>query len=109
VGFIKEWKITGFARDEALETLNTLNTREGIAACFSEIALITGSSAFTQNTGNRNLTVNVRTQENNTFKPTPLEDSSATDESSYPFSFDLTITQRFESTDPMALSVPKVP
>ena len=109
VGFIKEWKIIGFARDEALETLNTLNTREGIAACFSEIARSTGNSAFLPNTGNRSLTVNVRTQENNAFKPTPPEESNIADESTYPFTFDLTITQRFEATDPMALSVPKAP
>lgn len=109
VGFIKEWKITGYARDEALETLNTLNTREGIAACFSEIARATGSSAFLPNTGNRSLTVNVRTQENNAFKPIPPEESNIADESTYPFTFDLTITQRFEATDPMALSVPKAP
>ena len=38
VGFVKEWKITGYARDEALDYLNTLNTREGINAHFSEIA-----------------------------------------------------------------------
>ena len=109
VGFIKEWKITGYARDEALETLNTLNTREGIAAFFTEIARITGSAAMTPNIGNRNLSVNVRTQENNTFKPIPLEETSVSDESTYPFTFDLTITQRFEATDPMAITVSKKP
>ncbi len=31
------------------------------------------------------------------------------DESTYPFTFDLTITQRFEATDPLALAVPKAP
>jgi hypothetical protein len=71
VGFVKEWKITGFARDEALDYLNALNTSEGINAHFGEIARITGSTAFSPTTGNRNISVNVRTQENNTFKPTP--------------------------------------
>ena len=107
VGFVKEWKITGFARDEAIETLNSLNTREGIAAHFSEIARVTGNPSFSPNTGNRNITVNVRTQENNTFKPTLPEETNLTEESSYPFAFDLTITQRFEATDPMAINVPK--
>ena len=109
VGFVKEWKITGFARDEALETLNTLNTREGIAAHFADIARITGSIAFTPTIGNRSITVNVRTLENNAFKPIPLEETSVTDESTYPFTFDLSITQRFEATDPMAFIVPKNP
>jgi hypothetical protein len=109
VGFVKEWRITGFARDEALDYLNTLNTREGISAHFGEIARVTSNSAFNPNIGNRNITVNVRTQENPSFKPTPPEESSASDDSTYPFTFDLTITQRFEATDPLAVTVPKVP
>jgi hypothetical protein len=109
VGFVKEWRITGYARDEALEYLQALNTREGINAHFGEVARITGNTAFSPATGNRNISVNVRTQENNTFKPAPLEESSAADESTYPFTFDLTITQRFEATDPMAINVPKAP
>ncbi len=109
VGFVKEWKITGFARDEALDYLNTINTREGISAHFSEMARITGNSAFNPGVGNRNLVVNVRTQENGGYKSIPREDASDSDESTYPFTFDLTITQRFEATDPMAINVAKAP
>jgi hypothetical protein len=109
VGLIKEWKIAGYARDEALDTLNSLNTREGISAHFSEIARITGNASFNPNTGNRSLVVNVRTQENNTYKPVPPEEASITDTSTYPFTFDLTITQRFEATDPLAITVSKAP
>jgi hypothetical protein len=109
IGFVKEWKITGYARDEALEYLNSINTREGISAHFSEIARITGNSSFSPTVGNRNLVVNVRTQENSTYKPVPPEEASDADESTYPFTFDLTITQRFEATDPMAVTVSKAP
>ena len=109
LGFTKEWKITGYARDEALEYLNTINTSEGISAHFSEIARITGSSAFNTNTGARNLVVNVRTQENGGYKLIPPEEASDDDEMTYPFTFDLTITQRFESSDPMSLNVAKAP
>lgn len=108
-GFVKEWKINGFARDEALDYLNTLNTKEGISAHFSEIARITGNSSYNPNLGTRNLVINVRTQENANFKPVAPESTSAGDESTYPFTFDLVITQRFESTDPMALIVSKAP
>lgn len=107
IGFVKEWKITGFARDEALEYLNNLNTREGINAHFGEIARVTGNTAFSPTTGNRNITVNVKTQENGSFKPIPPEETSVADESTYPFTFDLTIIQRFEATDPMAINVSK--
>lgn len=109
VGFVKEWKMTGFARDEALDYLNTINTREGISAHFSEISRLTGNASFSPNEGNRNLVVNVRTQENSGFKPVPLEEANDADESTYPFTFDLTITQRFEATDPMAINVSKAP
>jgi hypothetical protein len=109
VGFIKEWKITGFARDEALEYLNNLNTQGGINAHFGEIARITGNPAYNPAAGNRNITVNVRTQENGTYKPTPPEEASVSDEDTYPFTFDLSITQRFEATDPLAINVPKAP
>ena len=106
VGLVKEWKITGYARDEALETLNTLNTREGIASHFAEIARLTGSTAFLPNTGNRSIAVNVRTQENNAYKPALTEETNVADESTYPFTFEFSITQRFEATDPMAINVP---
>ncbi|RYD21598.1 MAG: hypothetical protein EOP88_10860 [Verrucomicrobiaceae bacterium] len=110
VGFVKEWKITGYARDEAVEYLaNTINSREGIAAHFNEIARITGNSAYSPAVGNRALVVNVRTQENGSYKSVPPEEASPTDESTYPFSFDLTISQRFEATDPMAITVSKAP
>lgn len=109
VGFIKEWRITGFARDEAIEYLTTISQREGISAHFNEIARITGNSSFSPAIANRNLVVNVRTQENGSYKSVPPEDTEDTNESSYPFSFDLTITQRFEATDPMALTVSKAP
>lgn len=109
VGLIKEWKIAGYARDEALDYLNTINTREGISAHFSEIARLTGNSSFNPNIGNRNLVVNVRTQENSSFKPVPFEEAAITDTSTYPFTFDLTITQRFEATDPLAVTVSKAP
>ena len=109
VGFVKEWRITGFARDEALEYLNTLNTKKNITAHFSEIARITGNSAYNPSIGNRNLIINIHTQENNGFKPLPAEEINDADESTYPFTFDLTITQRFEATDPLAIHVTKAP
>ena len=109
VGFVKEWRISGFARDEAQEALNALNTREGAFDYFAKIARITGNTAYIPNIGNRSINVSVRTLENNAFKPIPLDETSPADESTYPFTFELSITQRFEATDPMAIIVPKNP
>lgn len=109
VGFIKEWIITGMARDEALSYLNTLNTREGISARFSEIAKATGNTAYDPSPNTRTIVVNVKTLENGSFKPMPIEDIVDSDESTYPFTFNLTITQRFESADPLAISAANAP
>lgn len=108
-GFVKEWKITGLAREEALERLSVLNTRDGISAVFNQVADATGNEAFRTTIGNRTLVVNVRTLENSGYKQAPLEEASILDEGTYPFSFDLTITQRFESSDPMALKASAAP
>jgi len=109
VGFVKEWKITGLAREEALERLATLNTRDGISAIFNEVADVTGNEAFRTEVPSRSLVVNVRTQENSSYKPAPAAEAAELDENTYPFSFDLTITQRFESADPMSLKASKAP
>jgi hypothetical protein len=108
IGFVKEWKIIGFARDEAIDRLNTINTQEGISAHFAEVSRITGNLAFNPALGNRSIAVNVRTQENNRFKPLPLDEVIDSDENTYSFTFDLSITQRFEATDPLAINVVKL-
>lgn len=109
VGFVKEWRITGMAREEALEKLADLNTREGITLAFNEVAKVTGNEAFDSDLPSRSIVVNVRTLENAAFKPVPPDEAVTSDETTYPFMFDLTITQRFEAADPMAINVAKAP
>ncbi len=109
LGFVKEWRINGCARDEALDRLNILNTQEGVSNYFNEVARVTANPAFNPALRTRSIAVNIRTQENNSYKPLPVEETYDSDESSYPFTFDLTITQRFEATDPMAINVSRAP
>lgn len=109
VGFVKEWRIAGYAREDALDKLNAINTREGINGVFAAVAKATGNEAYRTDVGNRSVLVNVRSQENNTFRPRPLEDMQSGDSTTYRYSFDLTITQRFEANDPLALNVAKAP
>lgn len=109
VGFVKEWTISGMARDEALSYLNTLNTREGISAHFAEISKLTGNSAYDPTPTTRNLVVNVKTLENSGFRQVPLEEVMDSDDTTYPYSFNLVITQRFESADPLAINASKAP
>lgn len=109
VGFIKEWVVTGVARDDALAYLNSLNTREGISEKFSEISEITGDGTYDPEPNTRTIVINVRTQENPTFRQVPAEEVIDSDKNTYPFTFNLTITQRFESADPLALNANKAP
>jgi hypothetical protein len=109
VGFVREWKITGLAREEALERLAVLNTSEGMSSVFNGVASLTGNSSFRTDLPSRSLSLNARTLENGTFRPGPVDEMSRLDESSYPFSFEFTIIQRFESTDLMALTSAKAP
>jgi hypothetical protein len=109
VGLVKEWKLTGFAREESLELLNALNTQEGIAARFTEVARVTGNTAFDPAVGNRSIAVNARIQENGGFKFDQTDGITDLDESTYGYTFDLTITQRYEATDPLAINVAKIP
>ncbi len=109
-GFVKEWKISGLARDEALEKLANLNTREGIDAVFDEVHRVTGHAAFQTDLPSRSIVVNIRTLENSGFKPLAVIDEFADgDETTYPYTFELTITQRFESADPIAVLAAKAP
>jgi hypothetical protein len=115
VGFVKDWKISGWLKgDEAAELLNTLNSREGISAHFNQIADITGNSAYRTDIGTRSIVVNIKTQENPAYRPNnPANDALIegpnASTASYPFNFDLAITQRFEATDPLAIPVAKAP
>lgn len=109
VGFVREWKITGLAREEALERLAILNTRDGMSAIFNGVATVTGNTSFRSDLPNRSLVVNVRTLENSGFRQGPIDELARLDESTYPFSFDLSIQQRFESADPMAVTSAKAP
>ena len=108
-GFTREWKITGLARDNALERLSKLNTRDGISEIFDEIADITGNESFRTGIASRNLVVNIRTLENGSYRPGMIDETSLLDESSYAFSFDLTLVQRFETSDTMAINTSKAP
>lgn len=108
-GFVKEWRISGFAREEAMDRLNLINTREGISAVFSEISQITRNEAFRPDIGNRSLMPNVRTSENASFRPRAQEEIEDSNSDTYPYTFDLTITQRFEAADPLAIITAKAP
>lgn len=114
VGMVREWKIGGMVKQEGIELLNSLNSREGISASFNEIAKITGNEAFRTDIGTRNLVVSIRTQENSDFQqggppPSAVVAGAPPIDNSYPFTFNLEISQRFEATDPEAVLTAQAP
>jgi hypothetical protein len=105
--FIKEWRITGFAQEEARDKLNYISSREGINALFDEVARYTGNDAFRSDIGNRSILVTVRQQQNSAFKAE--NEAVSSDGNSYPLTFELQILQRFEANDPLAITTSKAP
>lgn len=109
LGFVKVWTITGLAEESSMERLNTLNTREGISAVFAEVARITGNQAFRTDLPSRSITISIRTSENPGYRPKPPEEIVPGDESSFPYAFEISIKQRFEGDDPLAITVSAAP
>ncbi|MCU0796871.1 MAG: hypothetical protein MUF31_13160 [Akkermansiaceae bacterium] len=109
LGFVKVWTITGLAQEDSMERLNTLNTREGISAVFAEVARITGNQSFRTDLPSRSITISIRTSENPGYRPKPPEDIVAGDESAFPYAFEISIKQRFEGDDPLAIVVAAAP
>ena len=112
VGMTREWKISGMTNEKGVQLLNILNSREGISSRFNEIAALTGNQTFRTDIGTRSLLVSVRTSENSAFRRGsapggPLAGPAA--EATYPFTFNMDVTQRFEATDPTAVLTSKAP
>ncbi len=102
-GFIREWRISGLARGPGERLLSQLNTSEGIASHFADFARLTGNEAYRTDEATRHLSVRLSTQENRRFSPPTAQQIATMAESAYPFTFTLTITQRFAADDPLAI------
>ena len=109
VGFIKEWQLSGMAREEAVSYLNSLNSSDGISSKFAEVAELTGDTSYDPTPKTRSIVVNLRTQENSNFRQLPAENIDNFDENTYSVTFSISITQRFEATDPLAIPTTKAP
>lgn len=99
LGMVNEWKVKGYANDEALGHLNELNTRDGIKAVFDRIHAATGAEPLRTDLASRNLLVNLVASENKRYDP----EKGNTAAFQFPYQFDLTITQRIAQDDPLAI------
>jgi hypothetical protein len=108
-GFIREWRISGLTDNTGSERLNSLNTRDGIANHFAQVAKHTGNATYNSDLETRTLNVTVSTRENRQYRAPTDADLAARVDSIYPSTFDLVITQSFDSNDPLALKASAAP
>ena len=105
VSIVKDWKISGFANDAALDHLTAINTREGIRNVFNNVFEITGDESMNPDLPTRNLVVNLLASENKRFDP----EKGTSTESQFPFIFNLTIKQGISAEDPLAIPTSAAP
>ena len=103
LGLKKVWSITGYMNEKGLNYLSNLSTREGVAELFQEVAVATGNSAYRTDTGKRDLTISLKQQTNSNAGNVGPKTPGTT----LKYSFNLVITQTFESDDEMAIAVVK--
>lgn len=96
---VKEWRLNGYANEDALKHLTTINTREGINEVFKGVHEVTGDASLDPTHDTRNLVVDLKASENKRYKP----DAPESLDSQFPFQFNLTISQRFTADDELAI------
>jgi|GEM_PF-815200 len=105
ISIVKDWTITGYANDNALDQLTALNTREGINAAFKNASEVTGDSSLIPDLPSRNLVVNLLASENKRYDP----EKGIGPAYQFPFQFTLTISQRLSTDDPLAIPAAAAP
>lgn len=102
--FVKSWTIQGLASEEARPMLEGFNSRDGIASVFRSVHEATGNEAFDVAGDTRSLLATAKLDRNPRYARGTSEGKDA-----FPYRFTLSITQRFESTDPLALDTAQTP
>lgn len=101
VGFTRIWTVNGLARENTTEALMKRNSTEGMGTVFEKAAAATGSSSLGLSEKTRNLLVDLNFSDNEKYDPAV----SNTRTESFAFKFSLTIKQRIEGGDPLAIPV----
>lgn len=96
---VKEWTISGLVNDEALEHLTVINTTEGMSKVFDAVYKLTGDESLRTDLPSRTLVVNLLASENKRYAP----ETGTQPEQKFPFMFNLTVSQRISSEDPIAV------
>lgn len=103
---VKEWTINGLVNAEALDHLTAINTTEGMSKVFHSVYKLTGDESLRTDLPTRSLVVNLLASENKQYKP---ETDGGGVETQFPFIFNLTVSQRISSEDPLAIPTTAAP
>jgi hypothetical protein len=101
-GMARTWTVRGLAQPQALEVLNTLNSQRGLTAFFDKVAKATGDPSYTPDPL-RQVTIALTQGRNARFMADPSSSRGPLDPAStFPFSFEATISQTLTDKDVLA-------
>ncbi len=106
-GLNRTWTLKGLVKPKALELLSTLNSQRGLSAFFERVAEATDDAAYRPEP-TRQMTVTLTQGRNTRFSPQASAGDLARDSTlTFPFSFEVTITQALTDMDALALPLEK--
>lgn len=103
VGINRTWKLKGFGKSQAIQSLNNLNSQQGLNEFFNRVAMHSGDEALRPE-ATRQMTIALTQARNAKFNSQASPGDLARDPSlAFPFSFEVSITQSIVDTDGFAL------
>ena len=103
-GFVKTWTLRGFASNSITKEVGRINSEEGMRKIFDGVQEVTGSSSMDLSPATRDLSVNLDLSRNQDFVASAPRGSSE----SFPYSFNLDITQKVASADSLSIPIQKL-
>lgn len=103
-GFVKTWTLRGFASNSITKEVGRINSEEGMGKIFDGVQEVTGSSSMDLSPATRDLSVNLDLSRNQDFVASAPRGSSE----SFPYSFNLDITQKVASADSLSIPIQKL-
>ena len=106
-GMVRTWSFKGLAKPQALELLSNLNSQRGLAAFFDRVAKAVGDPSYAPDPA-RQLTVTLTQGRNARFVAEAGNGEAPADLlTSFPFTFEATISQTLTDKDVLALPTEK--
>jgi len=106
-GMVRSWTVKGAAGAHLLELLGAVNGQRGLNELFERVAKVTGDPSYTPDPM-RQITVTHHQSRNSKYNAAAGSSDTASDPAiSYPYTFEVTVTQTIKDRDPLALPTEK--